>query len=59
MKHGQQRALRAVLAGCLLALDRAAPRLAPAGLLTAAVTTATLHAYRREYLLVGRPGGAV
>ncbi|MFD3558667.1 hypothetical protein ACFWVU_03225 [Streptomyces sp. NPDC058686] len=45
--------------GRLAAVDGAAPWVAPAGLLVAAVTGATLHAYRREYLLVGRPGTAV
>lgn len=45
--------------GRLAAVDGAAPWVAPAGLLVAAVTGAALHAYRREYLLVGRPGTAV
>lgn len=45
--------------GRLAAVDGMAPWVAPAGLLVAAVTGATLHAYRREYLLVGRPGTAV
>ena len=50
---------RALNHGRLAAVNGAAPWLAPTGLLTAAVTGATLHAYRREYLLVGRPGAAV
>ncbi|MFD0605327.1 hypothetical protein [Streptomyces aureus] len=45
--------------GRLAAVDGVAPWVAPAGLLVAAVTGVTLHAYRREYLLVGRPGTAV
>ncbi|WP_406105918.1 hypothetical protein OG698_26685 [Streptomyces sp. NBC_01003] len=43
----------------LAALDAVAPWAAPAGLLVAGVIGATLHAYRREYLLVRRPGTAV
>ncbi|MFF2505121.1 hypothetical protein ACFVTY_17320 [Streptomyces sp. NPDC058067] len=50
---------RALDQGRLPAVDGAAPWVTPVGLLTAAVIGTTLHAYRREYLLVGRPGAAV
>ncbi|WP_330268686.1 hypothetical protein [Streptomyces griseorubiginosus] len=42
--------------GRLAALDGIAPFVFPAGLLAAAVIAGTLHGYRREYLVVTRPG---
>ncbi|GAA3785825.1 hypothetical protein ACFS5L_17935 [Streptomyces phyllanthi] len=44
--------------GRLAFLDWTAPFVLPAGLATAGLTGGALHAYRREYLLVGRPGSA-
>ncbi|MFD6431351.1 hypothetical protein [Streptomyces venezuelae] len=51
-----ERAGRDLAAGRLSSLDGVAPWVAPAGLFSAAVTAATLHAYRREYVLISRPG---
>lgn len=42
--------------GRLAFLDGLAPFVFPAGLAAAAVIAGTLHAYRREYLVVARPG---
>jgi hypothetical protein len=42
--------------GRLAFLDGIAPFVFPAGLAAAAVIAGTLHAYRREYLVVTRPG---
>ncbi|MFJ4935791.1 hypothetical protein ACIP8U_18180, partial [Streptomyces pseudovenezuelae] len=42
--------------GRLAFLDGIAPFVFPAGLGVAAVIAGTLHAYRREYLVVARPG---
>ena len=42
--------------GRLAFLDGLAPFVFPAGLAAAAVIAGTLHAYRREYLVVTRPG---
>ncbi|MEU1119664.1 MULTISPECIES: hypothetical protein [unclassified Streptomyces] len=53
------RARHDLAAGRLASLDGAAPWVTPAGLLGAALTGATLHAYRREYVLVSRSGAAV
>ncbi|MFE0103328.1 hypothetical protein [Streptomyces sp. NPDC059009] len=44
--------------GRLSALDGVAPWVAPAGLLSAALTGAALYVYRREYVLISRPGVA-
>ncbi|GGS05453.1 hypothetical protein GCM10010252_50220 [Streptomyces aureoverticillatus] len=44
--------------GRLAFLDGAPAWAAPAGLLSAAVTGATLHGYRREYVRLTRPGAA-
>ncbi|MGW1890080.1 hypothetical protein ACWCP6_07385 [Streptomyces sp. NPDC002004] len=43
-------------AGRVPGVPGAAPYVVPVGLLSAAVTGAALHMYRREYLLVTRPG---
>ncbi|MEU6820453.1 hypothetical protein ABZ921_07475 [Streptomyces atriruber] len=43
-------------AGRLSWLDGVAPWVTPAGLLGAALAGVTLHAYRREYALISRPG---
>ncbi|MEU5897888.1 hypothetical protein [Streptomyces venezuelae] len=51
-----EHANRDLAAGRLSSLDGVAPWVAPAGLLSAGVTAVTLHAYRREYVLVSRPG---
>jgi hypothetical protein len=45
--------------GRLVLLDGIAPFVFPAGLVGAAVIAGTLHAYRREYLVVTRPGAVV
>ncbi|MFK4065990.1 hypothetical protein [Streptomyces sp. NPDC029674] len=42
--------------GRLSSLDGAAPWVTPVGLLCAALTGVTLHAYRREYVLISRAG---
>ncbi|GGZ35774.1 hypothetical protein [Streptomyces poonensis] len=42
--------------GRIAVLDEAAPFVLPAGLATAALAGGALHAYRREYLVVVRPG---
>jgi hypothetical protein len=42
--------------GRLTFLDGVAPFVLPVGLATAALIAGTLHAYRREYLVVTRPG---
>ncbi|MGH4029719.1 hypothetical protein ACQB60_12360 [Actinomycetota bacterium Odt1-20B] len=44
--------------GRLSALDGVAPWVAPAGLLSAALAGAALYVYRREYVLISRPGAA-
>ncbi len=53
------RADRDLAEGRLSSLDGAAPWVAPVGLLTAGLIYATLHAYRREYVLISRSGAAV
>jgi hypothetical protein len=45
--------------GRLAFLDGIAPFVFPTGLAGAAVIAGTLHAYRREYLVVTRPGAVV
>ena len=42
--------------GALALLDGTAPFVFPTGLLAAAVIAGALHTYRREYLVVTRPG---
>ena len=44
--------------GRLAALDGTAPFVFPTGLVAAAVIAGALHTYRREYLVVTRPGAA-
>ncbi|MEU4795247.1 hypothetical protein [Streptomyces sp. NPDC023327] len=44
--------------GRLAALDGVAPWVGPTGLLDAGLIYATLHAYRREYVLISRSGAA-
>ncbi|WP_405620561.1 hypothetical protein [Streptomyces sp. NBC_00076] len=45
--------------GRLAFLDGVGPFVIPAGLATACLVGGALHTYRREYLVVARPGGAV
>ncbi|MEU3792868.1 hypothetical protein AB0F07_24210 [Streptomyces fructofermentans] len=45
--------------GRLAFLDGVAPFVFPAGLVCAGLVGGSLHAYRREYLVVARPGAAV
>ncbi|WSQ12466.1 hypothetical protein OG604_34490 [Streptomyces sp. NBC_01231] len=45
--------------GRLAFLDGVGPFVIPAGLATAGLVGGALHTYRREYLVVARPGGAV
>ncbi len=53
------RADRDLAGGRLPGLGGAAPWVAPAGLLSAALSYATLHSYRREYVLISRSGAAL
>ncbi|MEU7582281.1 hypothetical protein AB0B50_32385 [Streptomyces sp. NPDC041068] len=46
-------------AGRLSSLDGVTPWVAPVGVLAAALMGATLHGYRREYVLISRSGAAV
>ncbi|MFF8658019.1 hypothetical protein [Streptomyces huasconensis] len=53
------RADRDLAGGRLPGLGGAAPWVVPAGLLSAALSYATLHSYRREYVLISRSGAAL
>ncbi|MFI1679067.1 hypothetical protein [Streptomyces sp. NPDC020607] len=56
IRHLDGRARHDLAAGRLSSLDGVAPWVMPAGLFSAALTAVTLHAYRREYVLITRPG---
>ncbi|MFD4631242.1 hypothetical protein ACFVYR_18580 [Streptomyces sp. NPDC058284] len=52
------RARHDLAAGRLWSLGGTAPWVTPVGLLSAVLTGGTLYAYRREYVLISRPGAA-